>query len=413
MARCGLLLLVALSLCGCAHHGPVPKGHDNSARAVSPEPARPTLSASSDPKPPPAPSATTIIDVAADVPPRRPGPCPAPTDASSRLFSNAWAIASGTSVAEPHHAIDEVLRIRLDQLYTSGCRGNLDDKQLVKELQRLSTDKKDPPALFAQSLHGWTMMGHSLDSGSGVAMYAYRGGKARTRIDVTNDGTSEEKTLLLLDAVLFQPPGAPEPLLLIANTHPWMSSCWRSLRVRALAPGPDPRTPAVLLDHRFSGRWCEGIRIRTDGADIHFLYDAWAAVFKQEMVRGYSLSFRYRDGALERRFGFESDLGYVVEDWLTEPWTLANQATVASERAKLASVHRNLAAVVAVALKQGGNDEPTFTREVFPIDATTKRVVVYCAGSSSGKPCPSWPKPVDFKFRAGADGWRLAEVRGR
>ena len=351
------------------------------------------------------------------LPPARPGPCPAPTNAVRALYTRAVALASQSAAPEPPRAIAEAIRVRLGELYQSGCRPSLDDPGLFSEITRLTEGLESPPKLFVQSLGPRTVMViHHGPQASTVAMYAFHAGQMRTRVFVTDEGPEMERTLLLLDAALFQPSGAPEPLLVVANTHPWMASCWRNLRFRVLAGSATPDAPTALLDHAGGGRWCEGITIQTEGDDVRFLYDDWAGPLRfGEVQRPRALSYHWDGQALERRFGFAGAYQHLVEDWLAEAWPLASQATVPTAAPRLAAIHDELAARVArIDAVASQPDSPTFSFELFPAgDPSRRRVVVYCARIESEKACTDWPKPVEFVLEREGQRWFVADAKPR
>lgn len=369
---------------------------------------------------PPTPTAQgdSSPDKTADAPPPSlPGPCPAPGPDTLRLFARAADLAEKTEEIEPHRALTEALRMRLDELFQSGCRVALNDQQLVKEVQRVAENLTGPPNIFGASLHSDTvMLGHQTSYGAGIGMYTWSRGKMRTRIDLTGEGMDLEKRLLVLDADLFQPPGAPEPLLVVANTHPWMSSCWRTLRFRVLAASGDPFSPTALLDRPGSGRWCEELTIKGDGAELTFQFDGWRGVLEaQDFIRPHILAYHYENGRLEERFGFAPGLHLLVEDWLEQPWTLASQATLDGGKSHLEALHDKLSTLAKDAENARSQpDGPALTQELFPDgDPARRRLVVYCALSDSKKPCPDWKKPVDFHLQQKDGRWYVADVKPR
>src|SRR5690606_31416532 len=195
-----------------------------------------------------------------------------------------------------------------------GCHAHKSDAELRDELLRLRSDElpNDHELQVFVQRHDVTavLMGHHTTASSGVGLYAWAGGKVRMRIHVTSEGTALEKQLHLLNAEIFRPRGAAEPLLVVANTHPWYASCWRTLRFRVLAPGATPRTPRALLDRETSGRWCEGVKIEIAADEVRFRYEDWGLA-ANAMQRVHTLAYRIRNGVLERRFGFTEDSGLV------------------------------------------------------------------------------------------------------
>lgn len=388
----------------------------------APVPAPPALpTATSDAQsvtPPPEPPPDEPAPAAVRPPvPHRPGPCPAPSPAATNLFQRSSALAESTQALSSHRAISEAVRMRLDEIYKAGCRPSLDDDHLRAEVEALGKTMAGPPTLFLESLDAYTtMVGHATSNGGSVAMYTWSSDAVRTRIDVTSDGLDMEQRLLLLDATVFQPPGAREPLLAIANTHHWMASCWRSLRLRVLAPSGDPLKPKALLDRPDDGRWCEGVDIQVQGPEVRFHFLDWGgALTMGQVMRPVVHAFHVDGAAATERFGFPPGPEHLVEDWLSRPWSLSREATDDSARDRLEPVHADLARKVAQAtetLTQGDPEELTY--ELFPAGAPTKRkLVVYCALGSGAGPCPDWPKPVDFALEQDSGRWRIKDVKPR
>ncbi|MCA9648250.1 MAG: hypothetical protein KC492_46470, partial [Myxococcales bacterium] len=75
-----------------------------------------------------------------DAPPSKPGACPKPARKIQQLFANAFEIASRSAEKEPQRAIAEAIRLRLDELYQSGCGGRLTGKQLNQQVSLISED---------------------------------------------------------------------------------------------------------------------------------------------------------------------------------------------------------------------------------------------------------------------------------
>jgi hypothetical protein len=409
---------VALALAGCGGPGAATTGaHDPGPPPFETQEAEPNVMA------PPAPSSPPLAsgpeaehDAGAASPLPRPRACPKASIAVTTTFARAAGLAENTGALEPHRALAEAVRMRLDELYQSGCRASLTDEQLLAELRRLTRGLSDAPSLFGQSLGADAIMiGHATMQGGGVALYHFSQGSVRTRIHVTSEGTTLEQRLLLLDATLFQPPGTPDPLLVLANTHPWHASCWRTLRFRVLAPSGDPLAPTALLDRTTGGRWCEAVTIETSGSDVSFQYLDWGrALTKILVVRPTSLAFRHDGQSLDERFGFVPGFEHLVEDWLMRPWALAHQATITSAQAALEPRHRALAQAMAQAVDQTGPSTPMFSFELFPGGAPTKRrLVVYCEMSDTSAACPDWPKPVDFALEQEGETWRVSDVKPR
>lgn len=412
-----LTAMLLVSACGPAPApASVPLGEAAPAALPSAHAAR--VEPSPAPAPASAPSPPAEADLASEpLPPSRPGPCPPPSPATQALFNRAAKLSASTGARSADEAVAEAIRERLDELYQSGCRSSLDDAALVAEVLRLREAPEGTPSLFGESLGPRTVMfGHGGPQGDAVSMFTFREGKVRTRITVTSEGPEMERTLMLLDASLFQPPGAPEPLLAVASSHPWMSSCWRSLRFRVLAASGTPARPTALLDQPASGRWCEGVSIETREDEVQFLYDGWGGPLRFGDVQRPRASTHRWDGAgLVRHFGFAGTFHQLVDDWLAAPWSLAIEATQTSEAARLAPIHEDLfARTERLEHEEGSAARPTFSFELFPAgEPTRRRLVVYCALDEGGKPCGDWPRPIDFTLVQEGEHWLVADVKRR
>jgi hypothetical protein len=346
------------------------------------------------------------------------GPCPAPSADAERTFARALAMFDKTTDPGPDRAMAEAIRMRLDELYRHGCHRRLDDGALLAEVTRIAAD----PAALASKLNLQNVgeMGilasHSTGFESWVASYRWQNGKVRTLMIVTGEAGDQEKQLLLLGYRVFQMPGAPGPLLALASTHPWMSSCWRALRFRIFAPSADPLKPAVLLNLPLSGRWCEGVRVEAKGDTVSFTYDGWGGPWSRATVqRSYTLSYRYVSSAFEERFGFPTGFEPLAEDWLTRRWALSREATVDDARDRLKPIHEMLHQKIIDIEKSpssaGGSSE--FTSELFPVSDAERRLVLYCAVGGTSKPCAKWPKPVDVYLQRSGGLWRVKDVKPR
>lgn len=129
------------------------------------------------------------------------------------------------------------------------------------------------------------------------------------------------------------------------------------------------------------------------------------------MWRPRRLSYEYANGKLTEHFGFVSFFGLLVEDWLTEPWKLAKEATVVGRSLRV--THAALSAKVSKATDPNVPELVRFSHELFPTGKNDeRRVVVYCA-IDSDKPCPDWPNPVEFGLERRGGLWKVGKVRER
>ncbi len=182
-------------------------------------------------------------------PGRATGPCPAPNDDAKRILAQALEMEKKTSDPGPHRAIAEAIRMRLDALFQHGCYRNLDDDHLVEAVAQIAPDPKDfTEKLTLRNRGDLGLVAYYGTYSSGwIAQYRWHDGKVRTSVLVTGERGDMDKQLLALSFKLAKLPSYPEPVLVLANTHPWLSSCWRALRIRVLAPSGDPINPKVLL----------------------------------------------------------------------------------------------------------------------------------------------------------------------
>lgn len=311
----------------------------------------------------------------------------------------------------------EAVRIQLDTLYQHGCYRRLDDARLLAEVARIADDPKD----FASSL-GVESLGergvvatYRTGFRDWIALYRWGDGKVRTLIVVTGEAGNEERQLLILGYTVFQPPGETRPLLALANTHPWASSCWRSLRFRVLAPSGDPFRPDALLNWPHGGRWCEGVKVTAEGDTVSFVYDDWGGPWSRALVqRTYTRTYQIHAGALAERFGFPFKLEHLAEDWLMRSWSLAAEATIEEARDRLKPIHDALRdRLIAQEKARASGPYQEYTSQLFKVSDTERRLVLYCAVADTGKPCADWPRPVDFLIERRLGIWRVKEVKPR
>lgn len=341
--------------------------------------------------------------------------CPKPARKIQQLFANAFKLADESAAKEPQRAIAEAIRSRLDELFQSGCGVRLTGKQLNAQVSLISEDPSHRENFGVLLAAGYPVASYYTKQGQGIALYEWREGQVRTRITVTHDGADDQKQLLLLDLDVLKPPGSKEPLLAIVNTHPWMASCWRALRLRVLEPSGDPSKPKVLLDHDTSGRWCEGVGVKAAGSSVNFTYQDWYSVFRPAMERERNLSWEYQSGTLVRRFGFPKEIPELVDDWLSSEWGQAKQATVLSHAAELERAHLRLTKAVKQALAREGAQAVSFSYELFPGgNKDERRLTAYCALTEDDtKPCKDWPKPVDILLEWNGSHWLIRSVTPR
>lgn len=352
--------------------------------------------------------------------------CPEPAAAVAQLY------ARNLDRSGAERALIEAVRLRLDDLSRHACGPNLGSRALRDHVFRLAPRSEFPLSVEAIG-EQTTLMGYHHERDSWVALYQWKDGKVRTLVGVhgTTNPTAELPDAMLtqllpLDYAVFKPSGATLPSLVVVNTHPWIASCWRSLRLRVLAPSGDPYQPTTLLDETLSGRWCETPRLTQTGNTLHVDYLGWAGLWSQQhnVWRARRKSYEYTGSTLTEHFGFApawpNDDGAdttdesgsavflnLVEAWLEAPWSLAAEATSPTARNQLAPVHERLRAQLP--LLEEADPTDSYTSELFPLTSTSRRVVLYCA-TSAGTPCPSWPHPVVFRVERTGEVWLVDGV---
>lgn len=130
------------------------------------------------------------------------------------------------------------------------------------------------------------------------------------------------------------------------------------------------------------------------------------------------MTYQHGPAGLTERFGIVASAdpkklyAYMVEDWLLQPWTRVEQATMPAARDKLQAQHAALAGPLLSHRDRPAADLSIYTSELFPVSATERRVVLYCTTDAS-QPCPQWPKAVDFIVERSERTWRVEAVEPR
>jgi len=362
------------------------------------------------PAPQPSPPPSEVVE---KEPGHSSGPCPPPSDVAKRMYARAIELDEKTTDPGPQHAIAEAIRLRLDELFQHGCHRRLDDEHLLAAVAEIAEDPKQFIELLA--LHNRGDLGILASYGTAwrgwVGQYRWHQGMIRTSILVTGEQGDMEKQLYVLTAKLAKLPSYPEPILVLGNTHPWTSSCWRAMRLRVLAPTGDPIHPKVLLDKPTGGRWCEGIVSEIKGNTISFTHGNWGGPWSSALVqRDYTYTWEYNGTTLVERFGFPPRLQDLPEDWLMHEWNLSQEATVETERERLQPVHDKLNKILVDYEKRRSTSDSEYSQQLFPISDTERRMALYCATRETNKPCKEWPAPVDV-FMVLRDGkWYVKDV---
>jgi hypothetical protein len=245
----------------------------------------------------------------------------------------------------------------------------------------------------------------SEDYSNWLALYRKEMDTVRTLIAVADRGTAMEQQLMLFDTAVFQPSGSSEPMLAVASSHPWVTSCWRSLQFRVLSVGPSPAEPVTEFTKSIGGRVCEDFTVKVAGDVVRFDYLGWTSRFMTDVMRPAALELRYQNGRFTERYAPIAQPKYVVEDWLTLPWTLAAEATAPEAASRLESVHARL-------YSRKAPDESRYAAEQFPSAAGGKRLAVYCSRGERN-PCPEWPATVDFEVVKREGRWLVTDVETR
>lgn len=347
-------------------------------------------------------------------PGRASGPCPSAIDQSPHILANALEMEKKTTDPGPHRAIAEAIRMRLDALFQHGCHRRLDDEHLLETVAQMAPDPKE----FAErlSLKSQGDLGIVASYGTYwagfLAHYRWHEGMIRTSILVTGEHGDLDKQLLVLTAKLAKLPDYPDPILVLGHTHPWVSSCWRAMRIRILAPSSDPIHPKVFLDKLTGGRWCEGITSEIRGETVSFSFDDWGGPWSMGLVqRPYTYTYRYEGGAFVEHFGFPARFENLPEDWLMRDWSLAQDATVEGARMRLRPMQEQMHKALTDHQKaHASGSDSEYTQELFPVSDTARRIALYCAQRETGKPCKEWPKPVDFFIERQDGMWYVKDV---
>jgi len=338
------------------------------------------------------------------------GPCPAPSNEAQRILARAIELEKTTSDPGPHRAIAEAIRLRLDSLFQHGCHRQLDDEHLLAAVAEIAPDPKEfTERLELRNRGELGIVAYYGTYASGwIGQYRWHEGMIRTSILITGERGGMDKQFLALSFKLATLPGYPDPVLVLANTHPWMSSCWRGMRIRILAPTGDPLKPKALLDKLLDGRWCEGITSEVKGATVTFSYESWGGPWSIAAVqRPYTLTYEFKAGAFVEHFGFAPRFEDLPEDWLMRDWSLSQEATVEAHRGLLQSIHETLHRTLT---DHDRPDDSEYSKELFAVSNTERRIAMYCAQRETGQRCKEWPKQVDF-FIARRDGiWYVKDV---
>lgn len=414
-----LLSCLFVTMIGCGpsqtNHRLVPPVLPPMDQEVLPKPVEASV-ATNAPQEPTALQSSAAPQSILKEPGRAHGPCPAPSDEAKRLLARALEMEKKTTDPEPHRAIAEAVRMRLDALFQHGCYRNLDDEHLLEAVAQIAPDPKD----FTEKMNlrnsgelGLVAYYGTYSSGW-IGQYRWGDGMIRTRILVTGERGDMDKQLLALSFKLAKLPSYPEPVLVLANTHPWLSSCWRALRIRILAPSGDPIKPTALLDKPLDGRWCEGMTTEIKGDTVNFSYDSWGGPWSFAFVqRPYTLTYEFKAGAFVEHFGFPSRLENLPEDWIMREWTFSREATVESARGTLETIHEVLHRTMVEYQKTRAGSDSEYSQELFPVSDTERRIAMYCAHRETGKPCKEWPNPVNFFIERRDGVWYVKDVRSR
>jgi hypothetical protein len=339
--------------------------------------------------------------------------CPAPGKGTLDAVEVVRALGSrDASTRQCQQSAIETVRLRLRELTAHGCAAKASDADLTATLFPPSGPTAGLPDVLKgtqvrrpKGLADWTLAWGSEDRSSWLALYRQQPDTLHTVIALIDQGPAMEQQLMLFDAAVFQPPGATEPLLAVANSHPWASSCWRDLSFRVLAVGPSPTEPRALYSKSVGGRVCEDVTVQVAGDVVRFDYLGWTQRFMGDVWRPAALELRYAGGQFEQRYGFVGQPKYVVEDWLTLPWALAAQATLPDAASRLEPVHARLGAGKPPS-------ESSYSAEQFPSAGGGRRVAVYCQRGDKG-PCPEWPKTVDFELVQRDKHWLVRDAKER
>ncbi len=354
-----------------------------------------------------------VVQTAAAEPGHASGPCPAPTNNARQILARALEMETKTTDPEPHRAIAEAIRLRLDEIFRHGCFRRLDDDHLLEAIVAIAPDPKEmTDRLFIANRGDLGILASYGNYGGGfVATYRWHEAMIRTSMIVSGEQGDLDKQLLTLTAKMAKLPGYPEPVLVLGNTHPWMSSCWRAMRLRILAPSGDPLHPTALLDKPTGGRWCEGITSEIKGDRVSFIHDNWGGPWSTAFVqRTYTYTWELVDGKMVQRFGFAPKIEYLPEDWLMGEWDLAQEATVESARDRLKSIHDQLHKVLVAYEKSRPNSDSEYSQEMFPVSATERRIALYCSTRETNKHCKEWPQTVDVFIELRDGKWYVKDL---
>ena len=339
--------------------------------------------------------------------------CPAPGKGTLDALEVVRALSTReASTRQCQQAAIETVRLRLRELLAQSCAAKASDADWTATLFPPSGPTVGLPEVLKgtqvrrpKGFPNLTLAWGSEDRSSWLALYRQEPDTLRAAIALIDEGPAMEQQLMLFDAVVFQPAGATEPMLAVANSHPWVSSCWRDLRFRVLAVGASPTEPRALFSKSIGGRVCEDVTVKADGDLVRFDYLGWAQRFMGDVMRPAALELRYVGGRFEQRYAFVGQPKYLVEDWLVLPWALAAQATLPEAASRLEAVHKRLSALKTPS-------ESRYSAEQFPSAGGGRRVAVYCDRGEK-QPCSEWPKTVDFELVQRDKHWLLSEVKER
>ncbi|MEZ4233916.1 MAG: hypothetical protein R3B89_32375 [Polyangiaceae bacterium] len=396
---------------GCAPNQPA---QTHAPRALSESVPSTATSAGS-----PASTAATLHSGRDGAPTSNPPPCPAPTEQQKKRFGEAYHLANTTPAAEPERALAEVIRVRLGQLFQSGCGARRDSKELVQQIALLN---EAPPRedelpfseqLSVDLLDDHVLVAYGTENGDAVAVFAWRDEQMETQINLTRRGPGVRDRLVVESSRLFHPKGVEEPLLVVQMADFWYTSCWGQQRFRVYRASVDPHAPESLFARDLGARRCEFDAIEIRDNQIRFGYAGGTQVFYDTGIpRGYNLELEYVSGKLIQRFAASSVPQDLVADWLWAPWSSAREGTAVAAATTLQREHARLARAVRAGLQEHSATKPFRSKSLPGNGDDQTRVRVTCADPYAlpTKPCRAWPKPVDFHLRKHRGAWLVEAV---
>lgn len=183
-----------------------------------------------------------------------------------------------------------------------------------------------------------------ISCGSDASLYLFEWRDERWHLAFaleSNDYKEVSGTLGSFDFRVSPPDKKGGFFIVAADVNPWCSSSWQRLRYRAYRLGSDPLRPIPFFEETEGiFDWDFELAVKADQLQVTF--QGSQSLDSGILVRDYVRAFRVTGTKAERIGPLAKEPRGFIDEWIAQPWEVAERWSAPSQRSQLKAWHERL-----------------------------------------------------------------------